>query len=105
MILVSGAIRKFDLEAFIKWRLIDKIYPLYGKRKLITKEFSIIGNDCTVGGIYHKLGLQFTTPTVGLFFFSQDYIKFLEKFDYYIKQPLKFKKKSNFPKSNELQKK
>ncbi len=104
MILTNEESLTFDLEAFIKWRLIDKIYPFYGRKKLKTKDFSIIGNDCIVGGIYHKFGLQFSTPTVGLFFFSQDYIKFLENLEYYVNLPLKFKEISKYLKANELRK-
>jgi len=50
------------------------------------------------------MGLQYTTPTIGLFFFSEDYITFLENFEYYIKQPLKFSGTSRHPDANELRK-
>ncbi len=79
------------LETKFKWQFIDKYFCGFERSKLKNKNFSIICNNCVGGGIYHKLGMQYTSPTIGLFFFSNDYIKFLESFDYYIKQPLRFK--------------
>lgn len=38
--------------------------------------------------ILHKLGERFNSPTVNLFFCAEDYIKFLEKLDYYLSQTL-----------------
>jgi uncharacterized protein (DUF1919 family) len=87
-----------------KLRVGDKILAPYRRTKLRNKDFSIIGNDCIAWGIYRKLGLQYTTPTVGLFFFSEDYIRFLENFEHYIKQPLKFKETSKYPEGNDLRK-
>jgi uncharacterized protein (DUF1919 family) len=83
-IISSKIFQRFDLEAFIKWRIIDPIFSSREYQKIKNKDFSIICNSCLAGGIYHKLGSQYTTPTVGLFFLSEDYIKFLENFEYYI---------------------
>jgi uncharacterized protein (DUF1919 family) len=93
---------KFDLEAFVKWRIIDRICARFERSKLKNKDFSIIGNNCLVVGVYHKFGLKFTTPTVGLFFFSEDYIRFLENLEYCLKQSLIFKETSKFAEANEL---
>lgn len=40
------------------------------------------------GGILHELGERFNSPTVNLFFMADDYVKFLENLDYYLKQEL-----------------
>lgn len=40
------------------------------------------------GVILHELGERFNSPTVNLFFSAEDYIKFLEKLDYYLGQTL-----------------
>ena len=93
-----------DIPTSFKLRVIDTLLARHTQSKLRNKNFSIICNNCIAWGIYHKLGLPFTTPTIGLFFFSEDYIKFLENFDYYIKQPLKFKETSIHPTANELSK-
>lgn len=58
--------------------------------KLKYKDFSIISNNCWGGLVYQYFGLPYSSPTVGLFFLDDDYIKFLERFDYYIGQSLCF---------------
>lgn len=58
--------------------------------KLKYKDFSIISNNCWGGLVYQYFGLPYSSPTVGLFIMDDDYIKFLERFDYYIEQPLRF---------------
>lgn len=35
-----------------------------------------------------RVGERFSSPTVNLFFVAEDYIKFLEKLDYYLTQTL-----------------
>ena len=72
------------------WNVTDKYFSSLARAKLKNRDFTIFCNNCVGAGIYHKYGLKYTTPTVGLFFFSEDYIyiKFLEKIDWYLKQPL-----------------
>jgi uncharacterized protein (DUF1919 family) len=48
--------------------------------------------------------MQYASPTIGLFFFSEDYIRFLENFWFYIKQPLTFIEYSRHPNANKLRK-
>ena len=72
----------------------DIVFAPYERRNLRNKNFTIISNDCIAAGIYRKLGLNYTTPTIGLFFFAEDYIKFLENLEYYLKQTLTFCKVS-----------
>ena len=38
--------------------------------------------------ILHELGERFNSPTVNLFFKAEDYLKFLENLDYYLKHAL-----------------
>lgn len=62
-------------------------------RKLLTEantNFSIISNNCWGGLVYQYFGLPYTSPTIGLFFMDDDYIRFLERLDYYLAQPLRF---------------
>jgi uncharacterized protein (DUF1919 family) len=87
------------------WTFRMKIFARYHKSKLKKKDFSIICNNCVAGLIYKKFGLPYLTPTVGLFFYSEDYIKFLQNFEYNIQQPLKFVKVSKYDESNILLKK
>lgn len=69
---------------------INKIGSKKRSKQLKSKDFSIISNNCYAGIVYQYLGLKYNTPTIGLFFFSDEYIKFLENFEFYIKQKLEF---------------
>ncbi len=58
------------------------------KKRLKNRNFTLLCNNCVGGVILHELGERFNTPTVNLFFDAEDYIKFLENLDYYLKQTL-----------------
>ena len=66
------------IESSIKWRIIDRLFSRFERSKLKNKAFSIIGNNCFAGGMYHKFGLQYSTPTIWTYIFPDDYIRFLE---------------------------
>lgn len=93
-----------NIETSLKWRIGDRLCARYERSRLRRKDFSIICDDCIVLGIYHKFGLQYTTPTLGLFFYPEDYINFLEKFEYLIRQPLRFTDTSRHTEANKLRK-
>ena len=67
---------------------IIKLKNLYSqwreRRKLKSTDFTIISNNCWGGFIYQQFGLEYTTPTIGMGFIDDDYIKFLEQLDYYL---------------------
>ena len=67
---------------------INKFGSSYRRKKLKIKNLTIISNNCWAGIVSQYLGIKYYTPTIGLYFFSEEYIKFLERFDYYIKQKL-----------------
>ena len=60
------------------------------RNQLKFTDFTIISNNCWGGLVYQYFGLQYATPTIGLFMMDDDYIKFLENLDYYLSQPLAF---------------
>ena len=67
---------------------INKFGSSYRRKKLKIKNPTIISNNCWAGIVSQYLGIKYYTSTIGLYFFSEEYIKFLERFDYYIKQKL-----------------
>ena len=67
---------------------INKFGSSYRRKKLKIKNPTIISNNCWAGIVSQYLGIKYYTPTIGLYFFSEEYIKFLERFDYYIKKKL-----------------
>ncbi len=72
---------------------ISKYYRTFLRRKLNAenrkrlknKNFTVLSNNCVGGVILHELGERFNSPTVNLFFKAEDYLKFLENLDYYLK--------------------
>ena len=58
--------------------------------KLKSKDFSIISNNCWGGAIYQKYGLEYRSPTAGLYLLGHDFVKFAERLDHYIACELEF---------------
>lgn len=55
-----------------------------------TEPFTIISNNCWGGHVYRFFGLPYNSPTVGLFFFAHDYIKFVSDLKRYLTTELQF---------------
>lgn len=55
---------------------------------LKSDDFTIISNNCWGGIIYKYFGMKFQSPTIGMYFFGDEYIKFLKNLKYYLSQPL-----------------
>ncbi len=64
--------------------------------RLENREISILSNNCCGGFIYKDMKLQFLSPTIGLFFFTPDYIRFLSGLDRYLGMDLSFTRESRF---------
>lgn len=62
----------------------------YRKNKLVNKNVTIISNNCWGGHVYRYLGMEYLSPTIGLYFFADDFVKFCNNLKYYIDQELKF---------------
>lgn len=63
----------------------------YRRKKISCTDFTIISNNCWAGLIYESYGLRKQTPTIGMFFMAEDYIKFISNLKYYIEDvELKF---------------
>lgn len=68
------------------------------RKRLTNKNFTVLCNNCVGGVILHELGERFNSPTVNLFFKAEDYLKFLENLDYYLKQALvEVESEKNYP--------
>lgn len=62
----------------------------YRRKHLKSERFTIISNNCWGGMIYESYGLPKQSPTVGLFFFAEDYIRFLKHLKESLTAPLEF---------------
>lgn len=74
------------IDPRIMRRLRKIIAPI--RRIGIKKNFTIYSNNCWGGRLYDKFGLKYLTPTIGLAFTSDDFIKFLENPNFYYQQEL-----------------
>lgn len=52
--------------------------------------FTIISNNCWGGHVYRYFDLPYDSPTIGLYFFSSDYLKFVSNLHFYLNQELQF---------------
>lgn len=68
-----------------------KANPILGsfrRRRLNNTDFTIISNNCWGGIIYEYFNLPKNSPTVGMYFFAEEYIRFIYNLKYYLQQPL-----------------
>jgi uncharacterized protein (DUF1919 family) len=90
---------------FVKHKInvaADKRYIKKTRNTIRNKDFTIISNNCWGGGVYEDLGLSYTTPTVGLFFFAPCYIKFISNLHSNLQASLQFIQESRYEKGNAL---
>lgn len=66
------------------------IRRVYNKKRIKSRDFTVISNNCWAGKLYQYLDMPYLSPTVGLYFFADDYIKFVKNLKYYMSLDLKF---------------
>lgn len=49
---------------------------------------TILSRNCWAGMCYHRLGLEFLSPTINMFFSGHDFNKFVANLDYYLSLPV-----------------
>ena len=54
------------------------------RKRITSKNFTIISNNCWAGFVYQSYNMEYNTPTVGLFFMADDYIKFVSNLRHYM---------------------
>ena len=85
----------------LRLTIVDRIYHIIdvktrklrakGKRKKLNNtDFTIISNNCWGGITYEEFGLRKNSPTIGGYFFSDDYLKFVKNLKYYLSLDLTF---------------
>ena len=62
----------------------------YNKKRIKSRGFTVISNNCWAGKLYQYLDMPYLSPTIGLYFFADDYIKFVKNLRYYISLDLRF---------------
>lgn len=67
-----------------------KIRRAYNRIIIRQKDFTVISNNCWAGKLYQYLDMPYLSPTVGLYFFADDYLRFLNNLRYYLSLELSF---------------
>lgn len=60
------------------------------RRRIKSRDFTIISNNCWAGRVYQYLDMPYLSPTAGLYFFADDYLKFVSDLRRYLETPLRF---------------
>ncbi len=68
----------------------NRLFSKSRAKRINNTDFTIISNNCWGGHVYRRYGLEYLSPTVGLYFFSEDYIHLLGDLSYYLHLPLRF---------------
>ena len=71
----------------------EKLNPFLGplrRKKLNNIDFTIISNNCWGGHVYRYFGLKYSSPTVGLYFWAEDYLLLLENLRSFFESEIQF---------------
>lgn len=82
-----------NLYRYLYMKLREKSNPIFGalrRRKLTNTPFTIISNNCWGAHCYRYYQLPYDTPTVGLYIYSEDYLRLLKRLEYYMSLELVF---------------
>ncbi|MEE1042963.1 MAG: DUF1919 domain-containing protein, partial [Clostridia bacterium] len=83
--------RSYYKRFFTKFISVTDKYLVFFRRKFINNtDFSIICNNCWGGYVYRRYGLPYLTPTVGLYFYSEDFTKLCSDIKGYMSKTLEF---------------
>lgn len=77
----------------LKRILINMYKATIGKinnMRIKNKDVTIISNNCWAGIFYRNNNLEYLSPTLGLFFMAEEYIKFIYNIKYYLNKELEF---------------
>lgn len=70
--------------------ITDAVLHRWYSCRLKNSSFSIICPNCIGGNIYHRLGLQFLTPTINCFTSQDEFIKLIRNLRHYMESDLTF---------------
>ncbi|CBK79363.1 Exopolysaccharide biosynthesis protein [Coprococcus catus GD/7] len=82
---------EFSIFARVTNKIKNMMNPYLGpirQKRLTNTDFSIISNNCWGGVCYEYFNLKKKSPTVGVYFFADDYIKFVFNLRYYLSKEI-----------------
>lgn len=74
-------------------KIREKLNPFLAplrRKKLKNIDFTIISNNCWGGHVYRYFGLNYSSPTVGLYFWAEDYLLLLENLRSFFETEIQF---------------
>ncbi|SFJ38905.1 Uncharacterized protein, DUF1919 family [Terrisporobacter glycolicus] len=77
----------------MKKKIINLYKKTIGKinnKKIKNKNITIISNNCWGGIFYRNNNLEYCSPTLGMFFMADEYIKFIYEMKKYIESEIQF---------------
>lgn len=83
--------KQFSATERILHKIGERTNPIIGpirRKKLSNTDFTIISNNCWAGVCYEYFAMQKQSPTVGMYFFADEYIRFLSHFKEYLQMDL-----------------
>jgi len=83
------AFRRFTVDKLVVGyeKLSNKLFAEYRRSRLNNTDFSIISNNCWGGSVYRRYGLPYSSPTVGMYFYMEEYIRFLSDLENNLHKP------------------
>lgn len=78
---IKKRIRRFWRSSYLR---IAPIFARVRQKKICNSDFTIISNNCWGGVVYEWYGIKKMSPTVGMYFFADDFLKFISNLKYYL---------------------
>lgn len=82
---------KYSVVNRVVHKIEESLCPVFApvrRKKLNNTDFTIISNNCWGGILYEYFGLPKQSPTVGTYFFAEDYVQFVSNLQYYVRIPI-----------------
>lgn len=71
-------------------KIYRRIHRFFLRKRLKNKNFTILAPTCIAGVMYHELGQKFLSPTINLWMYDKDFLKFVHNLKDYLSYDLKF---------------
>lgn len=71
-------------------KIYRKLHRYFLRKRLKNKDFTILAPTCIAGVMYHELGKQFMSPTINLWMYDKDFLKFVHNLKEYLSYELEF---------------
>lgn len=85
---MAGKFTKRELIGHKIKKLAGPVMAGFNRRKLNNTNFTIISNNCWGGVCYEYFNLPKNSPTVGSYFFAEDYIKLIQNLKFYLNKDI-----------------